>query len=77
MKIYYKIALKIHPMIIIPTIVIPKKAARSCHLITFFNIMDSGIDTVTIAVIKARAVPKGTPFWTNASITGITLIEFA
>ena len=64
-------------MIIIPVKVIPKKSAKSCHLITFFRIMDSGIDTVTIAVIKAKAVPKGTPLPTRASITGITLTEFA
>ena len=44
---------------------------------TFFNIKISGIETVTMEVINAKAVPKGTPLPTNASITGITLTELA
>ncbi len=64
-------------MTMIPVKVTPKKSAKSCQRITFFKIMDSGIDTVTIAVIKAKAVPKGTPLPTKASITGMTLTELA
>lgn len=73
----YKIALKIYPMIIIPTIVIPKNNARSCHRMTLLKIIDSGIEIVTIAVINDKAVPSGTPLPTSASMTGITLTEFA
>jgi len=64
-------------MMIIPIMVIPKNIPKSCHFITFLSIMPSGIETVTIAVINANAVPIGTPLPTNASITGITLTEFA
>ena len=64
-------------MIIIPTMVIPKNMVKSCQRITFFRIKTCGTETVTMAVIKDKAVPNGTPFWTNASITGITLTEFA
>jgi hypothetical protein len=39
--------------------------------------MNSGMETVTIEVIKAKAVPSGTPFFTSASIMGITEIELA
>ena len=55
----------------------PMNMASNCHLITLFKIKTSGIDKVTVAVIKANAVPNGTPFSTNASIIGITLTEFA
>ena len=57
--------------------VIPKKDIRSGHFISLFNINASGSDKVTVAVIKARAEPIGTPLPTNASITGITLTELA
>lgn len=60
-----------------PTKVIPKNQANSCQRITFFRIIDSGMETVTMAVIKAKAVPRGTPLPTKASITGITLTELA
>ena len=64
-------------MIIIPVRVIPKNKPKSCQPITFFKIKPSGTETVTMAVIKAKAVPKGTPLPTIASITGITLTELA
>ena len=64
-------------MITTPVKVVPKNQAKSCHFITFFKIIDSGIETVTIAVINARAVPRGTPLPNNAYMTGITLTELA
>ena len=64
-------------MMTIPTSVMPKNQAKSCHFMIFFKIIDSGTDTVTIAVIKASAVPSGTPLPTNASMTGMTLTELA
>jgi len=60
-----------------PTIVIPKNIVKSCQRITLPKIITCGTDTVTIAVIKESAVPKGTPFKTKASITGMTLTELA
>ena len=64
-------------MNIIPNTVTPKNVKRSGHFITFFNINASGSERVTVAVINARAEPSGTPFSTNASITGTTLTELA
>lgn len=55
----------------------PKNKPKSCQPMTFFKIKPSGMETVTMAVINAKAVPKGTPLPTIASITGITLTEFA
>ena len=55
----------------------PKKMANSCHFIAFLSINASGIDKVTVAVIKAKAVPRGIPLPTNASIIGIIETELA
>ena len=61
----------------IPVVVMLKNIVKSCQLIAFFRINASGIDKVTVAVIKARAVPRGIPFPTKASIMGITETELA
>lgn len=74
---FYKTALNKYPIKIIPTVVIPKNIASSCQRITFLRMIASGSESVTIAVMKASIVPRGAPFWTRASIIGITLIEFA
>ena len=60
-----------------PTVVIPKNMASNCHFNNFLSISASGIESVTVAVIKASAVPIGTPFPTRASMMGITLTELA
>ena len=64
-----------YPIIIIPTVVIPKNMAKSCQRIIFLSINASGSEMVTVAVIKAKTVPNGAPLLTNASIIGITLTE--
>lgn len=69
--------LKTYPIIIIPIEVTLKKANNNCQFIIFLRIKTLGIDKVTVAVIKAIAVPKGTPLFVRASTIGITLIEFA
>ena len=60
-----------------PKMVIPKNKANSCHFMTLLNINISGKETVTMAVMNAKAVPMGTPFPTSASIIGMTPTEFA
>lgn len=69
--------LNIYPINIIPRVVIPKNIANNFQLIAFFKINASGMENVTVAVMKANAVPSGTPLSIKASITGITLTEFA
>jgi len=54
-----------------------KKATKSGQRITFFKISASGIESVTMAVMNAKAVPREAPFPIIASITGITLTELA
>jgi len=60
-----------------PVVVIPKKIAKRGQRMTFLSIKASGIERVTIAVIKAKTVPKGAPLPTKASIIGRTLTELA
>lgn len=45
---------------------VPKKIAMSRHVITFFNIVASGNESPTTAIIKAMAVPIDTPLATSA-----------
>lgn len=54
----------------INSVIVPKKIPIRRHVITFFRRVASGSDSPTTAIIKARAVPIGTPFATNTSITG-------
>jgi len=58
-----------------PMIVMPKKTISSSFFINLASIKPEGIDSVVEAVIKARAVPIGTPLLIKASTTGITPIE--
>lgn len=60
-----------------PIVVRPKNVASSGHFMAFFRINASGIDRVTVAVMKANAVPRGIPLPINASTTGITDTELA
>ena len=53
----------------------PKNIAKSCHFITFFKMSSCGIETVTVDVINASAVPIGTPFPISASMIGMTLTD--
>lgn len=43
----------------------PKKVAINLAVITFLSIVASGKDSPTEAIIKARAVPNGTPLLTK------------
>jgi len=43
----------------------PKKVAISLVVITFLSIVASGKESPTDAIIKARAVPSGTPLLTK------------
>ena len=45
--------------------------------IAFLRMSASGIERVTVAVIKASAVPRDTPLSTRTSIMGISQTEFA
>ena len=47
-------------MITMPVSVIPQNQASSCQRITFLRIISSGMEIVTIEVMKANAVPRGT-----------------
>ena len=50
----------------------PKKIAINFQVITFLSIVASGIESPTTAIIKAMAVPSGTPLATKTCITGMT-----
>lgn len=54
-----------NPEIIIATVTTPKNIAMSFKDITFLSNVASGIDKPTVAIIKAMAVPNGTPFTTK------------
>lgn len=54
-----------NPEIIINTVTTLKNIAISLNVITFFNNVASGMESPTVAIMKAIAVPKGTPFATN------------
>ena len=51
-----------NPTMVIPTATTPTKITISCHFKTFFRIIISGNDNPITDIIKARAVPKVTPF---------------
>ena len=48
----------------------------SCHFKTFFKIMISGNDKPITDIIKARAVPRVTPFSINTLTIGIIPAAF-
>ena len=47
---------------IIATVVTPKKIAINCSFIALLKITASGKLNAAVAIIKANAVPNGTPF---------------
>ena len=55
---------------IMNSVMVPKNIPISFQVITFLSIVISGSESPTTAIIKAIAVPIGTPFATNTSITG-------
>ena len=55
----------------IPVATIPTKVAIKGHFKTFFRIMISGNDNPIVDIIKANAVPNGTPFSINTLTIGI------
>jgi len=61
----------------INTVITEKKMAINFQVITFFSSVASGIESPTVAIIKAMAVPMGTPFATNTWITGTIPAAFA
>ncbi len=61
----------------INSVIVPKKMPMRRHFITFFSSVASGKDSPTTAIIKANAVPIGTPLATNTSITGTIPAAFA
>ena len=64
-----------YPEIIIKKVTTAKKIPMSFKVITFFKSIASGSDKPTTPIIKAMAVPNGTPFATKTCITGITPAE--
>ena len=54
----------------IPIANMPTKAKISFNFKTFFKIISSGSDMPITDIIKARAVPSGTPFSINEKATG-------
>ena len=51
-------------------VVTPKKIAISFNFITRLSITASGKLSAAVAIIKARAVPRGIPFWNKTTATG-------
>jgi len=60
-----------------PAMVIPKKVKSRGRFISLASIKPSGMEMVTVAVIKASAEPIGTPLLTKASTIGTTPTELA
>ena len=60
-----------YPTMIIPTVTTPTKVSSNLILSTFRRIIISGSDKPITAIIKARAVPKGTSFSINTLTIGI------
>lgn len=54
----------------IAMVVIPKKAAINESFMVRLKIIASGILRAAIAIMKARAVPSGIPFWKRTTATG-------
>ena len=49
----------------INSVIVPKKMPISFHVITFLSSVASGSESPTTAIIKAMAVPSGTPLATK------------
>ena len=63
-------ALNRYPVNIIPKVTIPKNIAISFSFIALLRIIASGKLSADMAIIKARAVPIGIPFWNKANAIG-------
>ena len=50
-----------YPNIIMLKVTIPKNIKSNFNFIIFFNIKASGKESPTVDIIKAKAVPRGTP----------------
>ena len=48
----------------------PKNIASNFRFIARLNIIASGRLNAAVAIIKARAVPRGTPFWNKTTAIG-------
>lgn len=55
---------------IIPMAIVEKKAMINCLCITFWSSRPSGMESPIEPIIKAMAVPKGTPLSTSESNMG-------
>lgn len=56
---------------------IPKNIPINRHVITFFSKVASGKDSPTTPIMKAIAVPSGTPLATKTCMTGTMPAAFA
>ncbi len=54
----------------IPAVVIPKKIAIRFSFIALLNMIASGRLKAETAIIKAKAVPSGNPFWNKTVAIG-------
>ena len=61
----------------INAVTVPKKIPIYFQVITFLRRAASGRESPTVAIMNAIAVPIGTPFATNTSITGTIAAAFA
>ncbi|MEG2249092.1 MAG: hypothetical protein RSB88_09295, partial [Akkermansia sp.] len=61
----------------IKIVTVPKKIPINRHVITFLSNVASGKESPTVAIMNAIAVPIGTPFATNTSMTGTIVAAFA
>ena len=52
-----------------PEVTMPKYAANSRILMTFFSISASGSESPTVAIMNAKDVPIATPFSTSVYTT--------
>ena len=77
MQCPYSTKLNKYPEMIMSSVTTPKKIPINRQVITFFNIVASGIDKPITAIIKAMAVPSGIPLATKTSTIGTTLAGLA
>ena len=55
---------------------VPNKIPISFHVITFLSIVASGSESPRTDIMNDIAVPKATPFCTNASASGMMPAAF-
>lgn len=73
----YKTILKKYPKSIIKNQTKPKNIKSNWIFITFLSIKNSGSESPTTAIIKARPVQSGIHFEISASTIGIILVALA